>query len=114
MSLTQLRDMRRAGSRPAAQIMVVVGSAPRGWDDRATEIVIDREPREMDLRPLVGLVVNVIDLRGDVDLTGRVLSELERARAAVVGLVGPYGETGMNPEHETLLRRYRETLCASC
>jgi hypothetical protein len=114
MSLSQLRAIRRSGQRPSGQIMLVVGKAYPGYDSYPTEVVIDRDVSEFDLRPLSGLAVNVIELRSDVPLTARVLEELRQVKAEVLGFATEAGEVGLNPEHEALLRRYRSTLCASC
>lgn len=111
MSLSQLRQLRRAGHRPSRQIMVIVGRAPRDFDDRPTEVVIEGGPGLVDLSPLVGLTVNVVDMVGDPDVMLRVLAGLQDIKAEVVGMVGAYGAVGLNPDHERLLRRYRELLC---
>lgn len=109
MSLSQLRDLRHAGQRPAF-VSVLIGR-PASFDDHPGVVVINRDPSHTDLSPLVGLPVHVIDLQGDTRLTLRTLAALEELKVKPLGVCGPAGSCGVSPEHETAMQIYREALC---
>jgi hypothetical protein len=112
MSLIQLRDLRRRNKRPVS-VAVLIGKPPRSFEHGPDSVVIDREPFDMDLSPLVGLPVHVVDLQGDSSLTLRVIEALEGCNVKPLGVVAPAGCCGASPEHERAMRMYRETLCTT-
>lgn len=107
MSIEKLRDMRRNGQKPLTTT-VIVGRPCKSFEDNATTVVV-RDG--MDLSPLVGLRVQVIDLQRDPDVSLRVIAQLEQLQTVLVGAYGPYGAIASNPEYEHAMRRYWETLC---
>lgn len=107
MSIEQLRDMRRNGHKPLTTT-VIVGRPCKSFEDNATTVVV-RDG--MDLSPLVGLRVQVIDLQRDPAVTRGVVDQLERLQVVLVGACGPYGSIAYSPEYETAMQRYREALC---
>lgn len=109
MSLEHLRELRRAGSRPASPVVVILGRAPRHLDDGPGKVVVTRD--DVDLSPLVGMPVHVIDLGADNELARRVVPQLEKLSVVLHGICGCYGTVGESPEHERAMERYREALC---
>lgn len=111
MSLEQLRAVRKAGKRPDS-VNVVIGQ-PAALDDHPGVVVIAADPSALDLRPLLGMPVHVIDLQDDSSRTLAVVAALERLKVKALGVCGPYGACGSSPEHEYAMERYRESLCRS-
>lgn len=110
MSLENLRTLRRAGKRPDT-VTVIVGSAD--VDDSAGIVQIPESPESMDLRPLIGLQVHIIDVQADPARTLAVIEALERIKAKPLGFCGPAGSCGVSADHEHAMQLYRETLCKS-
>lgn len=110
MSLAQLRQVRRGNHRPPS-VTVVIGRAPAWITDGPGFVQIDCDPHDLDLRPLVGLPVHVLDLQEDRRLTLHVIAALEDLKVSPVGICGPAGSCGVSPEHEAAMTRYRELLC---
>lgn len=108
MSLEQLREMRRAGNRPKTAT-VIVGRPGKGFDDGSDKAVVARDG--MDLSPLVGLRIQVIDVQRDASLTHAVIAQLEQLQTVLVGAYGHYGAIADTPEYEIAMRRYWERLC---
>lgn len=108
MSLDQLRDMRRTGKRPES-VNVLIGKS-RAYDDWAGVVQITEPPRNLDLRPLMGLRAHVIDLQNDKRLTLAVLDALQALTVQPVGFAGPAGTWGCSPDHEWAIELYREGL----
>lgn len=110
MSLDTLRRLRQSGHRPAT-VTVIVGKPP-AWHDASSpaRVVIDRDPAAMDLRPLVGLPIHLIDIQ---DAEARLLAAMDATEAAgvkVLGACSAAGACGVSPEHERAMRRFRECL----
>lgn len=108
MSLDQLRAVRKAGKRPDS-VNVIVGRAD--CDDNAGIVQIDCDPSALDLRPLIGLPVHVIDLQTDAGRTLAVVAALERLEVKALGVCGPTWSFGVSEDHEHAMRLYREALC---
>jgi hypothetical protein len=109
MSLDQLRTLRRAGRRPES-VVVIVGK-PRVAVDGPGFVVIDRDPRQMDLTPLIGLPVHLIDVQRDTDRLFAAMDATQTAGAKPLGACSAAGACGVSEDHERAMWRYRETLC---
>jgi hypothetical protein len=110
LSLTQLQTIRRAGRKPQG-INVLIGKPPAWFEDSPSQVVVDRPG--MDLSPLVGLRVHILDLQADPDFTLWVLRELERLKVDPAGFCGLAGTQGASPEHEYAMNHFRELLCTA-
>lgn len=110
--MRQLLAARRRNQRPDS-VTVLVGQAPKYFHDTPAHVVVDRDLMDMDLSPLVGLPVHVIDLQNDAAVTQRVLAALEDLKVQPLGVCGPLGACGVSREHEAAMRRYREALCTT-
>jgi len=112
MSLESLRSLRRQGHRPGV-VWVIVGNAPAWLDDGADTVTVrpGANPRFMDLRPLVGLDVDIIELARDDALMASTMDAVEAADARVIGVVGSAGVTARSTGHERVLQKARELLC---
>lgn len=112
MSLETLANLRRMRMRPQFA-HVVIGDPPDWFGDDPREIVIrpNDKPGFIDFRPLVGIPVNVVELRRDDALFASVIEALQDAGAHIDGLVSVAGATASNRELERALCRLRELLC---
>lgn len=108
MSLTQLRDLRRGGHKPA-DVTVLIGKPGVDFEDGPDKVLITRS--DQDLSPLVGLRVHVIDLQNDPKVTLRAIAAMEALNVLPMGVCGPAGACGVSPEHEYAMESYRRTLC---
>jgi hypothetical protein len=108
MSLDQLRNLRRNGGRP--RLVTVIVGTPSVIDDDAHYVVIDREPALLDLRPLVGLPIQLIDVQKDADFLRRVMAATEEVGVKVMGASSAVGTFGVSPDHERVLSHYRELM----
>lgn len=109
MSLDQLRRLRRNGKRPEC-VTVFLGT-PGVIEDGPSLVVVDRD--DLDLRPLVGLPLHLIDLRAEPDFTLRVIADLQELGTTLLGAATSNGVVGVSAEHEQAMRRFRRTLCES-
>lgn len=107
MSLEQLRKVRRAGRRPQS-VTVFVGQ-PSAFEDGPAYVVVDRDG--MDLRPLLGLPLTLIDVQDDRDFTWRVIEDLQALETTLVGGCLVNGAVGVSHEHERSLIKYRRLMC---
>lgn len=113
MSLASLLELRRARMRPDG-VNVILGTPPKWLQDGPDFVVIrpSDTPSLLDLRPLVGLPVLVVEMeRNDVRFV-RAVEAIQQAGGRINGLVSSAGATAATPEQETLLTRYREILCS--
>lgn len=110
MSLHQLRTLRRGGRRPE-QVTVIIGKPPKSFEDGADKVVIASDPARLDLSPLVGLPVHVLDLQADSSLTLRAIAALEAVNVRPLGICGPAGACGVSEDHEHAMASYRRALC---
>lgn len=111
MSLAHILELRRARMRPV-DVKVIVGT-PANFDDGPDFVVIrpHEMPATMDLRPLVGLPVYLIELERNDARFERVIEAVQAARAHIVGLVSISGASAPTPREQELLFKYRELLC---
>jgi hypothetical protein len=111
MSLDTLRAMRMNHRRPA-RVFVIIGQAPQGLSDEPDTVVIraNDNPRLMDFRPLIRLPVNVIDSGSHDALMDLTLDAVSAAGGRIEGIAGSAGIVGENPEHERLLKNFKEVL----
>jgi hypothetical protein len=112
LSLSQLRQLRRGGHRPDG-VIVLVGKPPAWLQDEPGFVVIDKHPRDMDFRPLVGLPIHLIDLQADNALLLAAMNATAEAGAVVRGACSAAGSCGVSSEHELSMIRYRECLCST-
>jgi hypothetical protein len=111
VSLESLARLRRAGRRPDS-VIVIVGAAPKWMDASSPDrVVIDRDPATLDLRPLVGLEIHLIDIQPDTDLLLRVMAATEEVGVKPLGACSAVGACGVSPEHERAMELFRENLC---
>lgn len=108
MSLEQLRDLRRKGQRPVFA-EVIIGRPGKHFEDGPNQVVVSRDG--MDLSPLVGMRLHIMDVQRDIDLTLRVVCQLQQLQTVLVGACGHYGPFASTPEHQVALRRCWEALC---
>lgn len=108
---TQLAKMRRAGASPIA-IFVYVGKPPKWVVAGPGVIVVDRNPRAMDWRPVVGLHVDVVEVGDQGALLAETVKCVENAKAKSIGLLCRAGIAGINQKHEELLQRLQRRLNA--
>lgn len=96
-------------------VWVIVGDIPVVQLDGPGIVRIDPsdDVRSLDLRPLVGLHVDVFEL-GDhqalFDLTAKVI---DAAKVKTTGLANRHGVSGVSDAHERVLKRTMELLCKS-
>jgi hypothetical protein len=109
MSLDSLRRLRRSGMKPQ-HVHVILGKPAHRCDDTPSHVWINGEPSALDLRPLTGLRISLIDLQQDEELLLRVMDATDEAGALAYGAVSEAGACGVNPEHAEALRKYRERL----
>ena len=110
MSLDSLRRLRQSGHKPAS-VTVIVGKPP-AWHDASSpaRVVIDRDPAKLDLRPLVGLPIHLIDIQADEQRLRAAMDATQEAGVKVLGACSAVGACGVSPEHERAMRRFRENL----
>ncbi len=107
MSLEALRQLRRSGRRPEC-VFVFVGRPRYDYESPAV-VVIDRDG--MDLRPLLGVGVYLIDVQSDPDFTLRVVAELQALQTTLRGGAVPFGAVGADESHETSMQLFRMAMC---
>lgn len=117
MSLDAIRRLRQDGLKPAAVFVVIGEKTPSLDDEMHVHIRLTDNPRTMDWRPLVSLLVALASLHVVPKLTLAVLEELEAVGARLFGAADPTGYYPLlenaTDEHARLLRRVWEDLCRS-
>jgi hypothetical protein len=112
MSLQSLTEMRLSGKTPNA-VWVLVGKAPKFIEDHPSLVVISENEKNLDFRPLVGLHVDLFEQPGYESLSKAVIKALDASKIKTNGIACPYGFSGLNARHESMLRRTWELLCKS-
>ena len=112
MGLHDLHNLRLRGKAPAI-VLVIVGDAPRLVLDEPNVVRISPgdDPRRMDLRPLVGLHVDLYELGDHDELFEAAALAIDSAGPRSTGLASRHGFSGINDEYQRLLRRTWELLC---
>lgn len=117
MSLDALRKLRRAGHQPVAPVWIVIGNRPRWLEDDATVVVVRDadDPRFMDWRPVLGLLVAIFALDQEPTRQLQVLEAVQLAGARIFGCADTTGAypllEGADARHEAVLRHAWEGLC---
>ncbi len=113
MSLQNLIDLRLSGKVPPA-VWVVVGDKPK-TTIAGLECLIHINPladaRRLDLRPLVGLHVDVFEHGNHEMLFDAAIQAIDAAKPRSTGIACKAGICGMNDAHERVLRRVWELVC---
>ena len=114
-NLKNLAYIRMSGKAPTL-VWVIAGDRPRmpieGPD--IVHIGPNEDVYRLDLRPLVGLHVDVFENGNHPDEFFESVSDaIDRAKPKSTGLAKSYQRvSGINDEHELLLRRVWERLCS--
>lgn len=107
----ELARMRRQGYSPVS-VFVYVGKPPKCVQPAPDVIVVERNPRAMDWRPLIGLHVDVVEVGDQGGLYRETVQCAESGKPRSIGLLCRAGIAGLNPGHEQLLARLQRTLNA--
>ena len=107
----ELARMRRQGYSPVS-VFVYVGKPPKCVQPAPDVIVVERNPRAMDWRPLIGLHVDVVEVGDQGDLYRETVLCAEAGKPRSIGLLCRAGIAALNPDHEQLLSRLQRTLNA--
>jgi len=112
MSLKDLTYLRMSGKVPSA-VWVVVGNRPRTPLEGPDVVTISPKDdvRRMDFRPLIGLHVDVFENGDYPELFEAAAQAIDAAKPKSTGLVSKAGVSGLNDQHEAMLRRTWELLC---
>lgn len=112
MSLQDLTYLRISGKVPAA-VWVVVGDRPQMQMDGPDMVHIrpTDDVKRMDFRPLIGLHVDVFENGDYPELFEAAAQAIDAAKPKSTGLVSKAGVSGLNDQHEAMLRRTWELLC---
>ena len=106
-----LANVRRRGIAPPG-VFVYVGKPPKWVTEAPDVIVVERNPRAIDWRPLIGLHVDVVEVGDQGDLYRETVQCAETGKPRSIGLLCRDGIAGLNPDHEQLLTRLRRQLYA--
>ena len=111
MSLQDLTDARIAGRVPP-MVWVIVGDKPKAKLTGPGVVTIGPtdDVRRMDLRPLIGLHVDVFELGEHPALFDAAALAVDAAKPKTTGISTASGVSGLNEKHELALRRTREIL----
>lgn len=114
MSLQDLIHLRMSGKVPAA-VWVIVGDRPRMPIDGpdVVHIAAHEDARRLDLRPLIGLHVDLFENGDHPELFEATALAVDAAKPNSTGLASKGRACGVNDEHEAVLRRTWELLCRS-
>lgn len=112
MSLQSLIDLRTLRKKAPSAVWVIVGNPPRWLEDSPGIVVVRPTAKTNDLRALVGLNVDVIEVNGGGPMLLRVLDQVEAANPKTKSLACIAGVVGLNEEHEKCLERARRLLCS--
>lgn len=107
----ELARLRRNGYSPVS-VFVFVGKPPKSVEPGPDVIVVERNPRAIDWRPLIGLHVDVVEVGDQGDLYRETVQCAETGKPRSIGLLCRDGIAGLNPDHEQLLTRLRRQLYA--
>ena len=106
-----LANVRRRGIAPPG-VFVYVGKPPKWVEEAADVIVVERNPRAIDWRPLVGLHVDVVEVGDQGPLFFQTVHAAESGKPRSIGIACRNGVAGLNAEHEQLLKRLQRQLNA--
>jgi len=111
MSLQELIDSRIAGRIPPV-VWVIVGNNPKLSISGPSVVTIrpHEDAKRMDLRALIGLHVDLFELGDHPELFDAVSLAVDAAKPKATGLATIHGVSGLNKNHESVLRRALEAL----
>ena len=111
MSIQDLTEARIAGRVPP-MVWVIVGDKPKTNLTGPGVVTINPsdDVKRMDLRPLIGLHVDVFELGNHPALFAAAALAIDAAKPKTTGLSTAFGVSGFNEKHEAALRRARELL----
>lgn len=113
MSLQSLINLRTKYKKAPTSVMVLVGNAPKWMDDTPGVVVVKTGAKSIDLRALIGLHVDVIEVSGaDAKTTADVMTAVEAANPKTKSIACRNGVIGVSAEHEKFLERVRRLLCS--
>lgn len=107
----ELARLRRNGYSPVS-VFVFVGKPPKWVEPGPDVIVVERNPRAIDWRPLIGLHVDVVEVGDQGDLYRETVQCAETGKPRSIGLLCRAGIAGLNAEHEQILARLQRTINA--
>ena len=107
----ELARLRRNGYSPVS-VFVFVGKPPKSVEPGPDVIVVERNPRAIDWRPLIGLHVDVVEVGDQGDLYRETVQCAESGKPRSIGIACRSGVAGLNDEHEQLLKRLQRQLNA--
>ncbi|PUA95495.1 hypothetical protein C8C99_0295 [Acidovorax sp. 107] len=107
----ELARLRRTGYSPVS-VFVFVGTPPKSVETGPDVIVVERNPRAIDWRPLIGLHVDVVEVGDQGDLYRETVQCAETGKPRSIGLLCRAGIAGLNAEHEQILARLQRTINA--
>ena len=111
MSLQDLTEARIAGRVPP-MVWVIVGDKPKSNLTGPGVVTINPsdDVKRMDLRPLIGLHVDVFELGDHPALFAAAALAVDAAKPKTTGFASASCVSGLNEKHEAVLRRAREIL----
>lgn len=107
----ELARLRRNGYSPGS-VFVFVGKPPKSVEPGPDVIVVERNPRAIDWRPLIGLHVDVVEVGDQGSLFSQTVHAAESGKPRSIGIACRNGVAGLNDEHEQLLKRLQRQLNA--
>ena len=107
----ELARLRRNGYSPVS-VFVFVGAPPKSVKSGPDVIVVERNPRAIDWRPLIGLHVDVVEVGDQGDLYRETVQCAETGKPRSIGLLCRAGIAGLNAKHEQILARLQRTINA--
>lgn len=111
MSLQHLIDLRRQQVAPAS-VWLLIGQKPEWLTGREPDVIhVPASTRQIDLRALIGLHVDVIECGDHLPALDAVFEALDAAKPKSRGLACLAGVSGLNPDHERILEAARRMLC---
>lgn len=113
MSIKSLIDVRVNYGVAPPVIWVIVGNYPKWIEDAPDWILIKSGEKNIDLRAVTGLHVDVFEIGNECITLDRVLNALDKAKPKSRGLVCLAGIAGLNENHETYLEKANRILCST-
>ncbi len=107
----EIARLRRNGYSPVS-VFVFVGKPPKWVEPGPDVIVVERNPRAIDWRPLIGLHVDVVEVGDQGPLFFQTVQAAESGKPRSICIACRNGVAGLNDEHEQLLKRLQRQLNA--
>ena len=107
----ELARLRRNGYSPVS-VFVFAGKPPKSVEPGPDVIVVERNPRAIDWRPLIGLHVDVVEVGDQGALFFQTVNAAEAGKPRSIGVACRAGVAGLNEAHEQLLKKLQRQLNA--